>query len=550
MKLRSKLSTLPFCRGVLILVVLLTVCLTLSPHPVKVQGQENILSNPGFEGGWYDVNIGQVPNNWRWHWLDNVPFPGGDSLALAPESRVLPKGQVPENERDKFFRDGTYTVKVFKEHSPIYAALSQDVKGLEVGRKYKFSVPVCPDTFDWENKKVAPEDPYAVRIRLGAGPKGVTWLDEGAIKYSGWWDASTVSNFNFNYHTYSFEFVATQEEMTVYAELSVKWGYDNSGFFLDGLGLYPMEQVNTPEPTSPPPPPTPTAGPSPTPPATATPRPDGATVHIVESGDTLYGIALTYNVSADQIRELNAGTIGPNDLLQVGQELVISLPSQAATATPLPQPPTATPQAQPTGEGEGEGGGEGEDAGEGETTPPTVAPSPTPSQGASICVLAYHDRNGDTFHNPETEELLPNAEFTVADASGVVGEYTTDGISEPYCFTNLTPGAYRVIQKAPPGYAPSGMAEQNVALAEGTSFNFQFGDVPSEGEGAGEGEGNANEPTEPNEGDPAPNEGGNGNNETSFQRILAIVARIAGVMVLVLAAGTAVLFVLTRRNRY
>jgi hypothetical protein len=40
----------------------------------------------------------------------------------------------------------------------MYAALSQDVAGLEVGRQYQLSVPIYTDIYDWEDKKVAPWD--------------------------------------------------------------------------------------------------------------------------------------------------------------------------------------------------------------------------------------------------------------------------------------------------------------------------------------------------------------------------------------------------------
>ena len=156
-------------------------------------------------------------------------------------------------------------------------------------------------------------------------------------------------------------------------------------------------------------------------------------------------------------------------------------------------------------------------------------------------MLAYHDRNGDTLRQSETEELLPNAEFTVADASGVVNRYTSDGISEPYCFTGLPAGAYRVIQNAPAGYAPSGQAEWPVAVAEGTSLDIQFGDARSEGPAA---------PSEATEPAPASGDEGNepANSTSAVGTIFATVAKVSGILVLLLAAGMAVLFVLNRRR--
>jgi hypothetical protein len=161
-------------------------------------------------------------------------------------------------------------------------------------------------------------------------------------------------------------------------------------------------------------------------------------------------------------------------------------------------------------------------------------------------VLAFHDRNSNTVRDSEDEGLLPNVEFTVANASGVVSEYTTDGVSEPHCFSGLDAGTYRVIQQAPAGYAPTGLPEQNVALAPETSFDFQFGNARTEGVASSE---------ETGEGDPettsANTEGTDQTDEGSLLgNILVNVARVAGILVLILAGAIAVLFVLTRRRRY
>jgi hypothetical protein len=167
------------------------------------------------------------------------------------------------------------------------------------------------------------------------------------------------------------------------------------------------------------------------------------------------------------------------------------------------------------------------------------APSATTvATGASICVLAYHDRNGDTFRNDAaTEELLPNAEITVADASGVIARYTTNGIAEPYCFT-VAAGNYRVIQTPPAGYMPSGAAEQTVGVVDGSSLSLQFGDVRGEGPVATE----AAAAT-------AVSGGGGGASGSSTIRIFSTVAKVSGVLVLIVAVGLAVLFVFSRRRR-
>jgi LysM repeat protein len=253
----------------------------------------------------------------------------------------------------------------------------------------------------------------------------------------------------------------------------------------------------------------------------------------VESGDTLFGIALQYGTTVDDLRTLNAGSVD-NDIISIGQELVVSTSAAAAapTATPLPAPPTEAPTAASES---GEGG-----AAEGGTGGESEAPAePSGSSGTSICVLAYHDRNGDTFRDATVEELLPNAKFSLADASSVIAEYTSDGISEPYCFSGLTPGAYRVVQEAPPGYANSGPAEWPAALSESSSLELQFGNVRDESADTGM------EPANPGE---DAEEEGNEEGGSRVSRLLTTAAKVSGIIVLVLAAGIAVLFVLTRRR--
>jgi LysM repeat protein len=75
-----------------------------------------------------------------------------------------------------------------------------------------------------------------------------------------------------------------------------------------------------------------------TPPATPTPQQS----HIVQSGDTAWGIALRYGLTAEQLAAFNH--ISPDAILQIGQELLIVPPSATPepTLTPTP-PPTEAP---------------------------------------------------------------------------------------------------------------------------------------------------------------------------------------------------------------
>ncbi len=75
----------------------------------------------------------------------------------------------------------------------------------------------------------------------------------------------------------------------------------------------------------------------------STPQPGGRIVHVVDSGQALWNIAEAYDVTVEQIQNLNNLS---NDVISVGQEVVIQL---GFTATPSPtitvtsRPPTRTP---------------------------------------------------------------------------------------------------------------------------------------------------------------------------------------------------------------
>jgi len=78
---------------------------------------------------------------------------------------------------------------------------------------------------------------------------------------------------------------------------------------------------------------------------TSTPNTDGSLVHIVQPGDTLFGIAEAYGVSLQDLLSLNNRQI--NDPLYVGDRIIVRLantptPTPDVTETNTPRPPTAT----------------------------------------------------------------------------------------------------------------------------------------------------------------------------------------------------------------
>lgn len=80
----------------------------------------------------------------------------------------------------------------------------------------------------------------------------------------------------------------------------------------------------------------------------ATPNADGKVIHVVKSLQTLWSIAVAYDITIDQIKAVNGLK---NDTIFTGQELVIQAaytPTPSPTATLTPRPPTRTPIPQQT----------------------------------------------------------------------------------------------------------------------------------------------------------------------------------------------------------
>ena len=464
----------------------------------------NLFQNPGWEEGYFNQDgIPQiaVPNGWRMHWLDGVAFEGTDGRpAYRPETVVWNIADAPENERDLFFRDGTYTLKIFKSWAPMYAAISQDVKGLEVGRKYRIVAPIFVDVVEkYEGgQKVAPyNDPGFVRF--GAGKLGATWRDASQINYSPYWSAANVNPFYLTMNIYIWDFVATEPDMTIFIEMGSRYPWPNNGFFLDGVGLFALDQKeggvsagggggNAAAPGGAP---LPTATPAPTP----TPRADGSIVHVVGAGDTLWSIAIQYapalgltpEDALPVIMELNDNPA----FIAPGQELLIKEPDPAAaggaasaesaeTAPAETEPETAPEEEAADGNEEEAIVVEGETPAEAEATatpdtgnaPGEEAAMAFPSGG--ICLQVYEDINGNGQYDAD-ESLLADAAVTLFRAGSTVTTYITDGISEPHCIDNLEGGAYEVQLFPPANYQPTTPNTWAVAVTEGVMVPVSFG---------------------------------------------------------------------------
>ncbi|MBE2221612.1 MAG: hypothetical protein IAF02_08740 [Anaerolineae bacterium] len=464
-------------KQIVLLVVIAGILFTaLSLSGNQATAQENLFTNPGFEEGHFNqdgIPEIAVPNGWRMHWLDGQTFPRSNGAAARPETVVWNIKDAPPSEQTLFFRDGIYALKIFKGWTPLYAALSQDVKGLEVGRKYRVAAPIYIDIVEeYGSRKKAPEDLDAGQVRIGAGPTGSAWLDENAINYSGLWTAGTTSPFYLSYPIFIHDFVATSENMTVWIEMGSKQPYVNNGFFLDGLSLTALDEVdpnvaqtntssgaaapaNAAAPV--------VSGPTSTPAPTATPRSDGAVIHIVQAGDTFWSLAIQYaptmGITAEEALVAIPALNNNPAFFNPGDELIIVPPGAVATPEPTPEPETE----EPTPEAE---------VVESEPLEESVTDSQTTN---GVCVIVYEDKDEDAVYFLENESLLPNAAISLFQDGNSKASYVTDGINEPFCFENLEAGTYQVQVFPPAGYQSTTPESWAIAVSDGVIIPVTFG---------------------------------------------------------------------------
>jgi len=433
------------------------------------------LINGDFEGGgtaWpLQDGIGevQVPPGWRAYYLDKPPSyvtvpafcydektgkRSDDGCFWArPEFRDVSKASQPNR-----VHGGQRAQKYFSYGRMHEAGLMQHVTGVISGTQYHFAVYMeawmCINYNESCKGGYLSDKPTTMHLRVGIDPTGGTNPFSPNIVWS-----REVDSFDF-WTQYSVDAVAQGDAITVFTHSRAEWTDDprqNNDVYVDDASL----TVVGPPPTLPAPGGDASAAAAPAP-AQPTPqpqtyvvkpqqgqRPDGSVVHVVQSGDTLFGMALAYGVTVDDIVQLN--NIQPGQFLQIGQEIIIKGPTHPAPAA-APQP-TAAPQL----------------AAVDGATAAVAAGAP-----GGLCVQAFNDRNGNGVYDGD-EELVPSVKFTVMSGTDPLATYTTDGVDEPHCFTGLAPRAYTVRTELPNNYVATTDEQVGVALASGQTANVSFG---------------------------------------------------------------------------
>lgn len=111
-----------------------------------------------------------------------------------------------------------------------------------------------------------------------------------------------------------------------------------------------------------------------------------------------------------------------------------------------------------------------------ETAVPTEAPTntPEPPAGATICINAFADDNGNGQFE-ENEGYMGSVAFRLASGAQVVGQAVSTGTDEAVCFEGLEPGAYQIEQVVPGPLEMTTAATTSVTVEEGQTAGVQFG---------------------------------------------------------------------------
>ncbi len=432
-------------------------------------GQDNLLANPDFEGSFGGEEYTSVPEGWSPWWQEDATF---------SRPNFNPSEGVPER-----LKSGLRAASYWIQYRRYNAGLFQRV-GATPGARYRFTI--------WGHSLTRPSG--NVQMQIGIDPNGGGDPFSSSIVWSG------VLVPMGTYQQFTVEATAAGNEITVYLRAAPDYPVEQSETYWDTASLTVVGQA---APTNTPPAGGSsggTSGGSSGVPAgsiqPATPLPDGSVVHVVQPGETLIGIAVTYNVTLEQLRQLNNLQ---TDMVFVGQRLLISEPLPPTPTTPPPTP----------------------------TTAPEVAEAATQQAAlqvtnGTICIMSYSDLNANGIREPE-EPKQAGITFLVNDSTGTVGTYTTNGLDEPYCFTELASGNYTVSWTAD-GFTPTTEQTWVANVSQGSTVSREFGVAGGE---ATEGESG---------------QGGGG-----LSPLLTALIGALGVILLLVGLGAAGYFLLLRR---
>ncbi len=200
------------------------------PPPTPATGGANLLPNPSFEEGFYNLYGApelQTPQDWQMEIDEGFGAPDTGHMYLRPESRIVPRAGLPAYEQPLFLWEGNWTVKVFKGGAPVSFRLFTDVI-LQPG-SYRFVANFFPDIVaGYSGGKIWAGEATAAEVRFihGSGGSG--------------WRAVSVGSKNTMVETLTVSGAGT---VRLGVGFRARYVQANNGFFIDDWSL---QQVGAP----------------------------------------------------------------------------------------------------------------------------------------------------------------------------------------------------------------------------------------------------------------------------------------------------------------
>lgn len=487
------------------LVVAATLLLLLLPLAVRAEpvAQQNLLTNGGFEGLYakqcchtataYAPNTPidevQVAPGWKGWWREPVsieqdpysPYVSYCDYRVVPETcqpyhRPEYREAAPFTER---IHSGANAQKYFTFYSVHEGGLYQQVSGVAVGQKYRFTAYM--HAWSTNDDALRSSNQPSMGMQVGIDPNGGIDPFSPSIVWG-----QQVNAFD-EWYLFGVDATAKNTTITVFTRSHPQLAWKHNDVYVDDASLIaiaanapPLATVaetlrpaNAPTvaitqsiitqvgatatpgpsltPSNTPKPPTPTW------PPTSTPLPSGEVWYTVRAGDTLAVIAYYHLTTADDIKRLNSLT---SNAIFPGNKLLIKYetPQPTPTDTPPVSPtPSNTPELVqlPTG------------------TQPSIANLPNYGQ---LCVVAYNDANGNATN--DAEPMLADVRVTLSLGESPIDGFVTSSNEAVHCFPFMPPNTYTITVAAPAGFTPSTAHEALVELKAGSLITLAFGISP------------------------------------------------------------------------
>lgn len=515
--------------------ILLVALIPLGASAAPPQQGENLLQNPSFEGTytpWNGISQIQVPAGWTPWWgeaAEGDPEWKNQRPEWKPAEGVYYPTRVHSGER---------AIQWHKSYATFLSGAYQQVN-VPANAPLRFSAyGQAWSCADWNQCQDSTSyDPANVGMRIGIDPTGGTNPWAASVVWSAWGNPLDA------WAPFSVEASAQGSVVTVFLYSNPDWPKQNQDVYYDDASLVvigaapppaPETTASSTEPSSS----EPAAAPAPSI-ELATPREDGSIVHVVQAGETAWSIAARYGITLDELNALNE--IGA--FIQADQELLIRAATEEGSGEAASEEPAVEEAAvEEETAGEAAGGGVEETTAEepvAEEAELAAAPETVETEkvsGGVICVSAYHDSNSNSIRDA-SENYLPGIEIAVSNSQQELGSYTTDGISEPYCFSGLLAGSYQVTQKLSGDWAATTTPAWGISLQDGDTISLEFGNAASQVQKSvvSEVETAADETAEPEE-------------EGTWARVRSSVYAGGGVIGLLLIVGAVLFLVYSRRG--